>query len=153
MAPQTHAHGVRQLELRSDVKELDRLADFVHTICESQGLGADQRFALELCLEEAVTNIIMHGGVSDKEQPHIWLALVAGAPSLTISLEDDARPFDPTRVPPPEVATSLEEVQMGGAGLPLMRKLTTAMRYERHEGRNRLILCFGPGQVAPSAKP
>lgn len=146
MAPQTIEQGVRQIHLRSDMAELDRLADFSRDVGEMQGLSADQRFALELCLEEAVTNIIMHGGFRDKEKPHICVTLVSGAPSLTIRLEDEARIFDPTSVPPPKVAASLEEARIGGAGLPLMHKLTTGMHYELRDSRNCLTLTFAsPG--------
>jgi anti-sigma regulatory factor (Ser/Thr protein kinase) len=146
MAPQTIGQGVRQIDLRNDMAELDRMADFARDIGETQGLSADQRFALELCLEEAVTNIIMHGGLKDKKEPHIRVTLISGAPSLTICLEDDARPFDPTSVPPPEAAASLEEARIGGAGLPLMHKLTTEMSYQFRDGRNCLTLRFAsPG--------
>lgn len=150
MAPQTIEQSVRQIHLRNDMAELDRLADFSRDIGETEGLSADQRFALELCLEEAVTNVIMHGGLKEKEQPHISVTLVASAPSLTIRLEDDARPFDPTSVPPPKAAASLEEARIGGAGLPLMHKLTTGMRYEFRDGRNCLTLRFASPGDAPS---
>lgn len=148
MAPQTAEQRVRQIELRNDMDELERLADFAREIGETEGLSADQRFALELCLEEAVTNIIMHGGLKDKKQPHIWVTLASDAPALTIILEDDARPFDPTSVPPPQAAASLEEARIGGAGLPLMHKLATGMSYEFRDGRNRLTLSFAaPGNA------
>jgi serine/threonine-protein kinase RsbW len=150
MVPQTIEQGVRQIHLRNDMAELDRLADFSREVGETEGLSADQRFALELSLEEAVTNIIMHGGLKDKELPHIWVTLVSGAPALTIRLEDDARPFDPTSVPPPQAAASLEEARIGGAGLPLMHKLTTGMRYEFRDGRNCLTLRFASRGDAPS---
>lgn len=148
MVPQTASESARELQLRCDLAELDRLGAFIRVIGETEGLGTDQRFALELCLEEAVVNIITHGGLTDRQEPHICVTLLSGAPDLTISLEDDGHAFDPTQAPEPRKATSLEDVQIGGAGIPLMRKLSTSMRYERRHGRNRLILGFGPRSEA-----
>ncbi len=144
MAPQTTSESARQLRLRVDLAELDRLGAFIRAIGETEGLGTDQRFALELCLEEAVVNIITHGGLTNRQEPHICVTLLSGAPDLTISLEDDGQAFDPTHAPEPPKAASLEDVPIGGAGIPLMRKLSTSMRYDRSNGRNRLILGFGP---------
>lgn len=142
-APEKSSAGARRLDLRSDLTELDRLGTFVRAIGHDEGLDADQIFALELCLEEAVVNIIMHGGLQDQGGTHISVTLLSGAPALTLCLEDDGRPFDPTAVPPPALGTSLEDVPIGGMGIHLIRKLTAGMRYEHSGGRNRLILAFG----------
>ncbi len=118
-------------------------------IGEAEGLDAHQIFALDLCLEEAVTNIVMHSGLQDRPDTLIAVTLVSGAPDLTFCLEDEGRPFDPTKVAERPAPHSLEEAPTGGVGLPLMRKLTTAMRYERNRNRNRLFLQFGPRETRP----
>jgi anti-sigma regulatory factor (Ser/Thr protein kinase) len=105
-----------------------------------EGLGEDQVFALELCLEEAAANIITHGVPTD----HIWVSIARVPPYLVARLEDDGTPFDPTAVPARAAPLSLELAQLGGLGIPLIRKLTTNMRYERVGGRNRLTLEFTP---------
>jgi anti-sigma regulatory factor (Ser/Thr protein kinase) len=57
-------------------------------------------------------------------------------------IEDNGRQFDPTRAPPPVVATSLEKAKVGDLGIHLMRSFASGMDYERREGRNRLTLRF-----------
>ena len=47
-----------RLELRSDLAELKRLAGWIKAQAQ-QELSADTSFAIQLCLEEAVANIIM----------------------------------------------------------------------------------------------
>ena len=44
-----------------DLAELKRLAGWIKAQAQ-QELSADTSFAIQLCLEEAVANIIMHGG-------------------------------------------------------------------------------------------
>ncbi len=140
----------RRLLLCADLGELDRLGAFARDIGRDERLNGDQIFALELCLEEAVANIIMHGGPGEHAGKHIAVTIMRGAPSLMVCLEDDGGPFDPTAVPPPKVAASLEEARVGGMGVHLIRKLCTDMRYERVAGRNRLTLIFGPRADRPA---
>ena len=52
------------LELGGDLSELRRLAEWIKARTP-QVLSADTVFAVQLCLEEAVANIIMHGGAKD----------------------------------------------------------------------------------------
>ena len=138
------AKAPRRLDLRNDIADLDRLSTFVQAIAEEEKLNSDQLFAVGLCLEEAVTNVIRHGGIEDESGRPISVTVLSGAPDLAFCLEDVGRPFDPTTAVPPPVATSLEDAPVGGLGIPLMRKMTCDMSYERRDGRNRLILCFGP---------
>jgi len=50
----------RRLVLRNDVAELQRLAGWLERLAQ-QGMSSDVSFAVQLCLEEAVANIIMYG--------------------------------------------------------------------------------------------
>ena len=49
----------RRLVLRNNLAELDRLAGWIEGWAQ-QDLSPDLSFAVQLCLEEAVANIIMH---------------------------------------------------------------------------------------------
>jgi serine/threonine-protein kinase RsbW len=103
-------------------------------------------FAIQLCLEEAVANIIMHGGMhgggAKDDRLRIAIELERNAGTLVASIEDSGREFDPTQFPPPSVAKSLEEVKVGDLGIHLMHSFASAMHYERRDGRNRLTLRF-----------
>jgi hypothetical protein len=51
-----------RLKLGSDFAELKRLAGWIES---QQELTGETSFAIQLCLEEAVANIIMYGGAKD----------------------------------------------------------------------------------------
>jgi anti-sigma regulatory factor (Ser/Thr protein kinase) len=129
-----------RLELRSDLAELKRLAGWIKAQAQ-QELSADTSFAIQLCLEEAVANIIMHGGAK-ADRLKIAIELERNAGTLVASIEDSGREFDPTQFPPPSVAKSLEEAKVGDLGIHLMRSFASDMHYERRDGRNRLTLRF-----------
>jgi anti-sigma regulatory factor (Ser/Thr protein kinase) len=130
----------RRLVLRNDVAELKRLAGWIEGFA-GRGMSPDVSFAVQLCLEEAVANIIMYGAAKD-DRLEIAVELERNGGTLVARIEDNGRQFDPTRAPSPSVATSLEEAKIGDLGIHLMRSFASGMDYERRDGRNRLTLQF-----------
>jgi serine/threonine-protein kinase RsbW len=130
-----------RLELRGDFSELRRLSEWIKALAP-QVISADALFAVQLCLEEAVANIIMHGGARD-DRPAISIELERDGATLVAHVEDTGREFDPTQFPPLSMAKSLDDAKIGDYGIHLMRSFASGMHYERREGRNRLTLRFG----------
>jgi anti-sigma regulatory factor (Ser/Thr protein kinase) len=135
-----------RLELGSGLAELKRLAEWIKARAR-QELSADSSFAIQLCLEEAVANIIMYGGGAKHDRLEITIELERNGGTLVARIEDTGREFDPTQVPPPLLASSLEEAKVGGLGIHLMRSFASGMHYERRDGRNRLTLRFVESQA------
>ena len=137
----------RRLVLRNDVAELQRLAGWLERLAQ-QGMSSDVSFAVQLCLEEAVANIIMYGAARG-DRLEIAVELERNGGTLVARIEDNGRQFDPTRAPPPAVATSLEQAKVGDLGIHLMRSFASGMDYERRDGRNRLTLRFAESRPSP----
>jgi serine/threonine-protein kinase RsbW len=130
-----------RLELRGELAELRRLAEWIKARAP-QGVSADTLFAVQLCLEEAVANVIMHGGARE-DRLAISIELERKGATLVARIEDTGSEFDPTQFPALSMAKSLEEAKVGDYGIHLMRCFASGMHYERREGRNRLTLRFG----------
>jgi anti-sigma regulatory factor (Ser/Thr protein kinase) len=129
-----------RLLLGKDVAELERLAGWIDGFTR-QGTSPDVSFAVQLCLEEAVANIIMYGGAKD-DPLEIAVELERNGTTLVARVEDNGRQFDPTRAPSPVPAASLEEAKVGDLGIHLMRSFASGMDYERRDGLNRLTFRF-----------
>jgi serine/threonine-protein kinase RsbW len=142
----TNQDGV-ELVLRNELGELDRLVPFVEDYERRAALPSSAVFAIQLCLDEAISNIVRHGagsgaGVGAGRASRIAVSLRAAGDRAELLVVDDGPPFDPTRAPPPRRATSLEDAQVGGLGVHLMRQFSATMRYERAGIENRLALSF-----------
>jgi len=99
-----------------------------------RAVTADLAFAMRLCLEEALANIVMHGRTEGEAAIAVSLAEEQGALVLTIS--DDGVAFDPVTAEPPQSPL------IGGNGLILLRRYANSMSYRREGGRNYLSLKF-----------
>ncbi len=85
---------------------------------------------LEVIFEEVVSNTVRHGFEPGSEQS-IQVKAEACGERLELVFEDDGTPFDPLRAKAPEPFQSLETARLGGLGIPLVTRLSTALRYER----------------------
>lgn len=94
---------------------------------------------LVLAVDEAVTNVIVHG-YHDRPGP-IELAVVAEPGSITITIRDQAPQFNPTQVPPPNLNLPLEQRPIGGMGIHLVRHSVDRFTYESlANGGNQVTL-------------
>ncbi len=75
------------LTLRSSVAEVERLSREFGLFADRHNLSKEVRFAVNLALEEAVMNVIMHGSKGRADQP-IGVEVVVGAGEVTAQVED-----------------------------------------------------------------
>jgi anti-sigma regulatory factor (Ser/Thr protein kinase) len=63
---------------------------------------------------------------------------------------DEAAPFDPLGIAPPNLTPALGDRPIGGLGIHLVRSLADEITYGREAGRNVVTVCF---VLAPAATP
>lgn len=126
--------------IRSRIEDLRPLSRWARETAAREGGAPEVCDDLDLCLHEALGNIILHG--YGKDAPgEITIAIERNGRTLRVSIEDHAPPFDPTGAPLPE-SVPLEHASPGGRGLVLIRRVAPVVRYERRGERNRLTLEF-----------
>ncbi len=108
------------------------------------GLSSQTAYALQLCMEEAVTNVISHA--FDPGSVHeIHIRLWRDKEALFAEISDDGRPFDPLAYEVPPTAKDLDSVAVGGLGIKLMRGFAGSISYQRFGQTNRLLMSFPLG--------
>ncbi|MCX2863473.1 ATP-binding protein [Paucibacter sp. PLA-PC-4] len=101
----------------------------------------DLAFAVNLCLEELITNTIQHGlqGAPDRQ---IQVRLSRSDKWLEVMLRDDAPPFDPfVQAPAPQLDSGVDERAVGGLGVHLVKSLMDDVR-AFYDGSGNLIVLF-----------
>lgn len=120
-------------------------------LAERDAWPARTLFALTLCADEALTNVLAHAvpapgvatpGVATRGHHPLQLRLECTRTDvgLALRIEDTGPAFDPTAQTSPELATSLDDARVGGHGLRLMRHYLHSLDYQRVNGRNVLLL-------------
>ncbi len=127
------------LQVAAEVTHLTTIRGFVEK--SALTLGGDPAAISHVitAVTEAVSNIIRHGYRS--RSGIIEIDVNRDRNTLLVHLRDQAPPFDPTTVPPPDLTVPLEKRPVGGMGVHLMRQLVDKMIYRlTPQGSNELIL-------------
>jgi len=127
------------LRISAELKQLVVIRRFIEETAAA--FKADPSAILDIlqAVDEAATNIIVHGY---RGQPGtIEIEIRREGDSLLVRLRDQATPFDPTAVPPPDLTLPLEKRPLGGMGIYLARQLMDEMTHRvTSQGGNELTL-------------
>jgi len=127
-----------RIVIANTIDELPRMTSWLLDGATAAGLPPDLVFNLDVCLTEAVFNIISYA--YDDARPHdIILELSGTDHGARLVISDDGRPFNLLAASLPALAETLEDARIGGLGIPLIRKMADC-RYQRVDDRNVLTL-------------
>ena len=127
------------LWVAAELSHLAGIRDFVRESVRSLGAGPALVDDLILAVDESVANIIMHGY---RGQPgEIEIEVRKDGADYVVAVRDQAPPFDPTRVLPPDLTLPLEQRPLGGLGIYLTRQtVDLVMHRVTGDGGNELTL-------------
>ncbi len=125
--------------IKNDLTELENLSMQIDKFCNLQGISKRDTFKLNLVVDEVFTNIVSYGFSNQKEHL-IRIDIQIIGDELTIRIEDDGMPFDPTAIPENDLGCSVENRPIGGLGLHLINRIMNQLSYSRVGNKNILIL-------------
>lgn len=118
-----------------------RIGAFVDQVAAALRLGNRAEYALRLCLEEAVANLVIHGQPDADSAPDtVAVRLNIEAARLRATIEDRCIPFDPRDAPAPTRPANLADTKIGGLGIHLMRQYASTVDYDCVGAANQLTL-------------
>ena len=124
--------------LPADIQEIPRMNEDLAGYLSSEGVPENEILDIQLAVEEAVTNTIKHG--YGEKPGSIWISCRVLESTIEIVIQDEAIPFDPLTLPPPDIMASAEDRPIGGLGVMLIRNLMKDVFYRYENGRNILTL-------------
>ena len=94
---------------------------------------------LEMALEEAVVNIMSYSHATEIELRISNEEIQNTNSELRIMLTDDGIPFDPTSTEN-DMSISIEEREVGGCGISMLRQMVDELQYQRTNEKNQLTI-------------
>ena len=130
------------LTVRNDSRALERVAAAVDEFADRHRFPQQDRFQVQLCIEEILVYIVEHGyDDAGTHRIEIRLDMNDKNRNLAIRTVDDGRELEPGSFmfqPGPD--TIQEESVVDGLGLHLVRTYVDELKYRHEDGRNYLSL-------------
>jgi anti-sigma regulatory factor (Ser/Thr protein kinase) len=135
---------------------LESLAAIRHSVGHAAAAGGLDRgaaYRLMLAVDELASNIIIHGYQENGLDGVIDVTIAVTGDGLTVTMEDDAVPFDPRQHNGPSdeyFDSPLDDRPIGGLGVMLTFDGIDDYDYQWVDGRNRNVLTV---RLTPPASP
>lgn len=132
-----------KFRLDDQAESVSRLVEQIEMALMAEGVPMKTIFAVNLCVEELVVNIINHG-YGGAAAPDVEVDVERQEQRLIIDISDGAAAFDPmTEAAEPDTDAEIDDRPIGGLGIHLVKRLTDEMSYRRVNGRNHVRLVKG----------
>jgi anti-sigma regulatory factor (Ser/Thr protein kinase) len=128
-----------RIELVNKLSELPNVMGMLEKFSASEGLEKTVRQAAELSLDELLTNTISYG-YSDSEQHEIQIDIGVHDNALKIVVQDDGVAFNPFDQEAPNLNMQIDERDLGGVGIHLVKEFMDDCAYQRVGQRNVVTL-------------
>ena len=128
-----------EISLANDLREIAGVAARIDGFCEDRSLPAQTAYAVNLAIDELLTNTIANG-YGDDDPHRVEIVLREEADALVVIIVDDGVAFDPTKAQTPDTGRSLDEPSIDGLGFLLVRQMMDGVEYRRLQGCNIVTL-------------
>ena len=129
----------KEICIKNQVGELERVNQFVEEIGEELGLDMELQMNLNLVMEEMVSNVIFYA-YPEGTEASIELTAESDGKELTFVLSDQGREFDPTLKEDADPDVNPMDRDIGGMGIFIVKNIMNKVTYQRLEGKNLLTM-------------
>ncbi len=125
------------INIKNEISEISRVCDEVKKFCDENEISHETYHDIILILDEMVTNIINYAYPDGREHT-FTLFMEKKEERIYIKLSDNGIAFDPLKKADPDTDSSLEERQIGGLGIFIVKQLSESIEYKRIDDENQL---------------
>lgn len=117
-------------------ESLESVQEFISCWAEENGIPVKLAMKINICSDEIVSNVVFYSGAT-------YFEIICDKQNaiVSISFVDDGKAFDPlTETKDPDITASVEEREIGGLGIFMVKKMMNEVCYNRVDNKNILTL-------------
>lgn len=132
----------KSLVVDATMENLDQVIGFVEEQLENESCPMKVIRQIGVSLEEIYVNVVNYAYGEDIGK--CWLTLkiasVGDGKRLVLTIRDKGIPFNPLEKEDPDITLSVEERQIGGLGIYMVKEMMDEVTYEYQSGYNILTI-------------
>lgn len=131
---------MKEIKIEAKLENLTVATDFVDNEIAKLECPMKIQFALDIAIDEIVSNIINHGYQNGQGDIWIRLEFQEGDQQIKLTFIDEAPKYNPLEAIEPDTSLEAEERSIGGLGIFLVKKSMDDMIYNYEGNRNMLTI-------------
>jgi sigma-B regulation protein RsbU (phosphoserine phosphatase) len=138
-SPQDALIAERRIVIKNHLPGIAAVTEKFESFAEEFGVPRPITMKFDIMFEEVLNNVISYA-YNDDEDHDIEVRLKLVGERLVVTISDDGVPFNPLSAATPRTDLTLEDREVGGMGVHLVRNLVDDVSYQRRIDKNVLTL-------------
>ena len=131
---------LEEIKLKAAINDFTLLSKWLNKTIGQWNFSADLVNKINICAEELFVNIISYAykeGIGDTK-----VSIEKLDNEVVLIFEDEGIKYNPLEKEDPDTTLSLEERQIGGLGIFMVKQMAKKVEYEYYNNKNKLKLTF-----------
>ncbi len=130
---------MKELAIEAVSENIDLVTDFINEQLDEIDCPMKLQVKIDIAVDEIFGNIAHYAYAPNTGQVTVRVELTE-EPSVIITFFDNGIPYDPTAKADPDITLSIEDREIGGLGIYMVKKSMDEVSYEYKDGQNILII-------------
>ena len=131
---------MEELRVEANVENLSKVLAFVDDQLEMAECPMKAKIQIDIAVEEIFVNIAHYAYAPGTGDALIRVRISEEPAKVLIDFEDSGIPYNPLEKADPDVTLNVQEREIGGLGIFMVKKIVDEIGYEYADGKNRLTL-------------
>ena len=129
-----------ELIVEAKLDNLAQVLQFVDSRLEEEDCPIGLQMKIDVAVEELFVNVASYAYAPDSGSVAVRMEVEEDPKTVVITFADHGVPYDPLAKEDPDVTLSINDREIGGLGIFMVKKSMDDVRYEYRDGMNILTL-------------
>ena len=126
---------MKSITVEAKIENVDKVTEFVNEVLEEKDCPLKVQMQLDVAIDEIFGNIAYYAYGKGSGNATIQIEMEDNPPKITLTFIDQGIPYNPLESKDPDITLDIEDREIGGLGIFLVKKTMDELSYERSEER------------------
>lgn len=131
---------MKSITVEAKIENVDKVTEFVNEVLEEKECPLKVQMQLDVAIDEIFGNIAYYAYGKGSGNATIQIEMEDNPPKITLTFIDQGIPYNPLESKDPDITLDIEDREIGGLGIFLVKKTMDELSYEYVDGQNILTM-------------
>ena len=131
---------MKSITVEAKIENADKVTEFVNEVLEEKECPLKVQMQLDVAIDEIFGNIAYYAYGKGSGNATIQIEMEDNPPKITLTFIDQGIPYNPLESKDPDITLDIEDREIGGLGIFLVKKTMDELSYEYADGQNILTM-------------
>ena len=131
---------MKSITVEAKIENVDKVTEFVNEVLEDKECPLKVQMQLDVAIDEIFGNIAYYAYGKGRGNATIQIEMEDNPPKITLTFIDQGIPYNPLESKDPDITLDIEDREIGGLGIFLVKKTMDELYYEYVDGQNILTM-------------